>query len=147
MQALASLRASEPILRETGWKLIDSTSNTDRKEVVDWWTTHTSAGGEGMVVKPNAFIVKGEKGLIQPAMKVRGRDYLRIIYGPDYALPENIERLRKRGLMCKFSLADREFRLDLEDLHRFVEKRALRQVHECALGVLGLESEPVDPRL
>jgi protein phosphatase len=80
-------------------------------------------------------------------MKVRGRDYLRIIYGPDYDLPENIERLRKRGLMRKFSLTDREFRFGIEGLSRFVERNPLRQVHECALGVLGLESEPVDLRL
>ena len=97
--------------------------------------------------KPNTYAVKGEKGLIQPAMKVRGRDYLRIIYGPDYDLPEHIERLRKRGLGRKFSLADREFRLGLEGLTRFVEGMPLAKVHECALGVLALESEPVDPRL
>ena len=100
-----------------------------------------------MVVKPNGFLVKGEKGLVQPAMKVRGQNYLRIIYGPDYDLPENIERLRNRGLNRKFSLADREFKLGLEGLHRFVEKKPLAKIHECALGVLALESEPVDPRL
>ncbi|MGL4238255.1 polynucleotide kinase-phosphatase, partial [Tabrizicola sp.] len=104
LETLASLCASDNILRETGWKLVNPTSDADRKDVVDWWTAHTGSGGEGMVIKPNAFIVKGDKGLIQPAMKVRGRDYLRIIYGPDYDLPENIERLRKRGLMRKFSL-------------------------------------------
>ncbi|MCW3781555.1 polynucleotide kinase-phosphatase [Defluviimonas salinarum] len=147
METLATLCAADPILRTTGWRRIDPSSEADRKAVIDWWLDHTGAGGEGMVFKPNTFVVKGEKGLIQPAMKVRGRDYLRIIYGPDYDLPENIERLRKRGLMRKFSLADREFRLGLEGLSRFVERKPLRQIHECALGVLGLESEPVDPRL
>ncbi|MEL6233015.1 MAG: polynucleotide kinase-phosphatase, partial [Pseudomonadota bacterium] len=86
-------------------------------------------------------------GLVPPAMKVRGRDYLRIIYGPDYDLAENIDRLRRRGLSRKFSLADREFRLGLEGLHRFVDRAPLSKVHHCALGVLALESEPVDPRL
>lgn len=147
METLAALCSADPILRTTGWRRIDPSSDVDRKAVTDWWLDHTGAGGEGMVFKPNGFVVKGEKGLIQPAMKVRGRDYLRIIYGPDYDMPENIERLRKRGLMRKFSLADREFRLGLEGLTRFVERKPLRQVHECALGVLGLESEPVDPRL
>ena len=108
---------------------------------------HTGSGGEGLVFKPNAFILRGDKGLIQPAMKVRGRDYLRIIYGPDYDLPENIERLRQRGLGRKFSLAEREFKLGFEGLHRFVEGLPLSKVHECALAVLALESEPVDPRL
>lgn len=147
METLAALCAADPILRTTGWRLIDPSSGADRRAVIDWWLEHTEGGGEGMVFKPDAFVVKGDKGLIQPAMKVRGRNYLRIIYGPDYDLPENIERLRRRGLMRKFSLADREFRLGLEGLRRFVERKPLRQVHECALGVLGLESEPVDPRL
>lgn len=147
METLAALCVTDPILRTTGWRRIDPSSETDRKAVIDWWLDHTGSGGEGMVFKPNSFVVRGNKGLIQPAMKIRGRDYLRIIYGPDYDLPENIERLRKRGLMRKFSLADREFRLGLEGLNRFVERKPLRQVHECALGVLGLESEPVDPRL
>lgn len=104
-------------------------------------------GGEGLVLKPNAFTVPGSKGLIQPAMKVRGRQYLRIIYGPDDDMPENIERLRERGLGRKFSLAERECLLGMEGIHRFVERQPLSEVYACALVVLALESEPVDPRL
>ena len=147
METLTRLAEHDPILQTTGWRQIDATTNQDREAVTTWWEEHTSKGGEGMVLKPSCFIARGEKGLIQPAMKVRGRDYLRIIYGPDYDMPANIERLRQRGLGRKFSLADREFRLGLEGLHRFVEKSPLAKVHECALGVLALESEPVDPRL
>ena len=33
---------------------------------------------------------------MQPAIKCRGREYLRIIYGPEYLLPENLSRLRSR---------------------------------------------------
>jgi protein phosphatase len=80
-------------------------------------------------------------------VKCRGREYLRIIYGPEYALPENLERLRGRGLSTKRSLALREFALGIEALERFVRKEPLRRVHECVFGVLALESEPVDPRL
>ena len=47
-------------------------------------TSYTGRGGEGMVVKPLAFVHKGRRGLSQPAVKCRGREYLRIIYGPDY---------------------------------------------------------------
>ncbi|MEM7497561.1 MAG: polynucleotide kinase-phosphatase [Pseudomonadota bacterium] len=147
MEVLTRLAGQDPILQATGWRRIDAAKAEDREAVTSWWIEHTEKGGEGMVFKPASFIARGEKGLIQPAMKVRGRDYLRIIYGPDYDLPENIERLRQRGLGRKFSLADREFRLGLEGLHRFVEKAPLAKVHECALGVLALESEPVDPRL
>ena len=107
----------------------------------------TSAGGEGMVVKPLEFIRKGPRGLVQPALKCRGREYLRIIYGPEYTVTENLDRLRKRGLAFKRSLALREFALGIESLERFVRGDPLRRVHECVFGVLALESEPVDPRL
>ncbi len=100
-----------------------------------------------MVVKPYSFIAKGRRGLLQPALKCRGREYLRIIYGPEYTLPEHLERLRARGLSKKRSLALREFALGIEALTRFVKREPLRRVHECVFGVLALESEPVDPRL
>ncbi|MEL6198363.1 MAG: polynucleotide kinase-phosphatase, partial [Pseudomonadota bacterium] len=147
METLASLATHDPILQATGWRRLDAGGAADRAALCDWWLDHTSKGGEGMVLKPATFLARGEKGLVQPAMKVRGRDYLRIIYGPDYDLPQNIERLRQRGLGRKFSLADREFRLGHEGLSRFVEKAPLAKVHQCALAVLALESEPVDPRL
>ena len=100
-----------------------------------------------MVVKPLEWINKRERNLIQPALKVRGREYLRIIYGPEYLAPENLNRLRVRGLGAKRSLAQREFALGVEGLNRFVAGEALRRTHECVFGVLALESEPVDPRL
>src|SRR6202008_3489053 len=107
----------------------------------------TPAGGEGMVVKPLDFISKGRRGYAQPAVKCRGPEYLRIIYGPEYLLPENLGRLRRRGVATKRSLALREFALGIEALERFVRQEPLRRVHECVFGVLALESEPVDPRL
>ena len=100
-----------------------------------------------MVVKPLDFVAKGRRGLVQPAVKCRGREYLRIIYGPEYTALENLERLRSRGLGAKRSLALREFALGMEALERFVRNEPLRRVHECVFGVLALESEPVDPRL
>ncbi len=104
-------------------------------------------GGEGMVIKPREFVARGTKGLIQPALKVRGREYLRIIYGPEYDAPENLVRLRERGLGGKRNLALREFALGHEALKRFVAREPLRRVHECVFAVLALESEPIDPRL
>ena len=100
-----------------------------------------------MVVKPLEFVARGPCGLVQPAVKCRGPEYLRIIYGPDYDAPGNLERLRSRGLAAKRSLALREFALGIEALERFVRREPLRRVHECVFGVLALESEPVDPRL
>src|SRR5512135_998713 len=100
-----------------------------------------------MVVKPYDFVVKGRRSVVQPALKCRGREYLRIIYGPEYTTPEHLSQLRSRGLGRKRSLALREFALGLEALERFVRHEPLRRVHECVFGVLALESEPVDPRL
>jgi protein phosphatase len=100
-----------------------------------------------MVVKPLEFIATGRRGVTQPAIKCRGPEYLRIIYGPEYLLPENLERLRSRNVGAKRSLASREFALGIEALERFVRKEPLRCTHECVFGVLALESEPVDPRL
>jgi diadenosine tetraphosphatase ApaH/serine/threonine PP2A family protein phosphatase len=110
-------------------------------------TRLTEKGGEGMVVKPLDFIARGKKGLLQPAVKCRGREYLRIIYSPDYTSEANLTRLRNRGLGAKRSLALREFALGIEALERFVRREPLRRVHECVFGVLAMESEPVDPRL
>lgn len=114
---------------------------------VRWWKELTDAGGEGMVVKPLDGIVRGRRGFVQPGVKVRGREYLRIIYGPEYTASENIQRLRERSLSHKRSLAVREFALGVEALDRFLRGEPLFRVHECVFGVLALESEPVDPRL
>ncbi|MBV9450107.1 MAG: polynucleotide kinase-phosphatase [Streptosporangiaceae bacterium] len=114
---------------------------------VTWWEELTAAGGEGMVVKPAGGLTRGLKGLVQPGLKVRGREYLRIIYGPDYLEPANLARLRNRALGHKRSLALREYALGLEALDRAARGEPLWRVHECVFAVLALESEPVDPRL
>jgi protein phosphatase len=148
MEALAKLCEHDPqLLRATPFKVIDLTDSESEQAGIAWWEELTGRGGEGMVVKPLEFIVRGKKGLIQPAVKCRGREYLRIIYGPDYTADEHLTRLRNRGLGAKRSLALREFALGIEALERFVRHEPLRRVHECVFGVLALESEPVDPRL
>jgi protein phosphatase len=145
MQTLARLAGG--IVLATPFRVIDVTNPESEAEGVRWWQELTSGGGEGMVVKPLEFIARNRRGLVQPAIKCRGREYLRIIYGPEYTAPQNLERLRARGLSTKRSLALREFALGIESLERFVRKEPLRRVHEAVFGVLALESEPVDPRL
>jgi protein phosphatase len=148
MTTLARLCGSDSaLLLATLYKVVDVNDEASLKEGIDWWEELTASGGEGMVVKPLQFVTKGRRGLVQPAVKCRGREYLRIIYGPEYTAPEHLERLRARGLGTKRSLALREFALGIEALQRFVEREPLRRVHECVFGVLALESEPVDPRL
>jgi protein phosphatase len=145
MQTLARLAGG--IIIATPFQVVEVTNPESEAAAVRWWEELTGRGGEGMVVKPLDFVVRGKRGLIQPAVKCRGREYLRIIYGPEYTAPENLDRLRSRGLNAKRSLALREFALGVEALERFARCEPLRRVHECVFGVLALESEPVDPRL
>lgn len=139
--------ADEPVLLATPFQIVDLNNPSSCDAAVAWWTDLTSAGREGMVVKPLDFISKGRRGFAQPALKCRGPEYLRIIYGPEYLLSGNLERLKSRAVGAKRSLASREFALGIEALERFVRKEPLRRTHECVFGVLALESEPVDPRL
>jgi protein phosphatase len=134
-------------LRRTDRLVVDVTDAGGQAAGAAWWEELTASGGEGMVVKPMSFVARGRKGLVQPGLKCRGREYLRIIYGPEYAEPSQLERLRSRSLGRKRSLAIREFGLGVEALERFVRGEPLYRVHECAFAVLALESEPVDPRL
>jgi protein phosphatase len=148
METLARICSHDSqLLLPTEFKLVNVSDAASEHEGIDWWFELTGRGGEGMVVKPLDFVVRGKKGLLQPAVKCRGAEYLRIIYGPDYAAEEHLPRLRHRSLGSKRSLAAREFALGIESLERFVRHEPLRRVHECVFGVLALESEPVDPRL
>ncbi len=148
METLAKIcEKDEKMLLATNHEVIDVTDPASQERGVRWWEEMTEKGGEGMVVKPRNFIARGRRGLIQPAVKVRGREYLRIIYGPEYTADVHLQRLRSRGLGKKRSLALREFALGVEALARFVRGEPLRSVHECVFGILALESEPVDPRL
>ncbi|MEU4493992.1 polynucleotide kinase-phosphatase [Streptomyces sp. NPDC023998] len=136
------------LLQVTRRLIVETGDDASVASGVDWWLEMTGRGGEGMVVKPLQALARDEKGrLVQPGIKVRGREYLRIIYGPEYTRPENLERLRNRFLNHKRSLALREYALGLEALDRLAEGEPLWRIHEAVFAVLALESEPVDPRL
>lgn len=148
MQELKRITDSgDETLMATAHRVVDLASEVERLEATQWWLDQTGRGGEGMVVKPLEFIRQGPRGFVQPAIKVRGSEYLRIIYGPEYDLEGNLSRLKRRGLGLKRSLAMREFALGEEALKRFVAREPLRRVHECVFAILAMECEPVDPRL
>ncbi len=131
-------RADEGLLLATPFLVVDVNDSASCDAATQWWADMTSAGREGMVVKPLDFIAKGRRGFVQPAIKCRGPEYLR---------PDNLARLRARAVGAKRSLARREFALGIEALERFVHKEPLRWTHECVFGILALESEYADPRL
>lgn len=145
METIAQFCQHDDVLVATPFKVVDVTDVDEQAEATQWWVELTEQGGEGMVVKPLDFIVRGDRGVLQPAIKVRGREYLRVIYGAEYT--DYLDRLRSRSLGKKRSMAQREFALSVEALERFVRGEPLRRVHECVFGILALESEPVDPRL
>jgi len=139
--------AAPDLIASTGRLRVDLRDAASVEAAVAWWESLTGDGGEGMVVKPFANLTRTDKGLVQPGIKVRGREYLRIIYGPDYTDEANLSRLRDRDTGHKRSLAAREYALGLEALHRFTGRESLWRVHEAVFGVLALESDPIDPRL
>ncbi|MDN4492918.1 polynucleotide kinase-phosphatase [Ureibacillus aquaedulcis] len=130
---------------ETEYMVIND--RADEEEVIQWWGEITSDGHEGIVIKPETFISKYKGRLIQPAIKVRGRKYLHIIYGMDYLEPENLTRLKKRNVGKKQKHALKEFALGIEGIQRLINGESIERVHECVLGTLAMESDPVDPRL
>jgi protein phosphatase len=141
------MTGSDPLFMATNHIVVDLHDEKSVTAATDWWLHLTGSGGEGMVVKPLDFIARRGAELLQPAVKCRGREYLRIIYGPEYTAPEKLERLRSRSLTKKRRLAQAEFALGMESLERFVRKEPFHRLHECVFAVLALENEVVDPRL
>jgi protein phosphatase len=141
------MTGTDKLFMPTEYLVVNVSDDESIRRGVDWWLTLTGSGGEGMVVKPYQFIAQKGAALLQPAVKCRGREYLRIIYSPEYTMPEHMKRLKKRSLSRKRQLALREFSLGMESLERFVAREPLYRVHECVFAVLAFESEPVDPRL
>ncbi|MEL7148689.1 MAG: polynucleotide kinase-phosphatase, partial [Bacteroidota bacterium] len=148
LTTLKRLAEADPdLFRATAYQFVQLDRPDEVARAIDWWTEMTEHGGEGIVVKPSTFIAKDGGKLLQPAIKCRGAEYLRIIYGPEYQLGESTKLLKERKSGRKKSLALTEFALGVEGLDRFVAGRPLRDVHQCAFGVLALETEPIDPRL
>nr|WP_317891190.1 polynucleotide kinase-phosphatase [Paenibacillus oceani] len=133
------------LFMETDYRVI--TDEASEAEAIRWWEEMTEEGHEGIVVKPEHFITRNQNRVLQPAIKVRGRPYLHIIYGMDYLEPDNLKRLKMRKTGKKERHAIMEFALSVEGVERFIRKEPVERVHECVLATLALESEPVDPRL
>ena len=135
----------DALFMATEYRVIEDEASTD--DLIAWWETMTEDGHEGIVIKPERFVTQVDGKLVQPAIKVRGRKYLHIIYGMDYLEPNQLRRLKKRNVSKKQKLALREFALGVEGITRFVEQDSLERYHECVLATLAMEAEPVDPRL
>ena len=148
MEQVNKLSTYSNLLITTEYKLLSLNDEIGINETISWWEDMTKNGHEGMVVKPLQFISRNDKGdVIQPAIKVRGREYLRIIYGMDYLEPTHLEILKKRTAQNKMKNALKEFYLSMESINRFIEKESLDRIHECVLASLSYENDAMDPRL
>jgi protein phosphatase len=123
--------------------MVDVDDERDVGRALDWWAARTADGWEGTVFKPLGFIARGRRGLVQPALKCRGPEYLRHLFAGGSAIPRS-PRLHRRRLAARRALATRQFALGVEGLSRFVAREPLRRVHECSFGALALGAEPVD---
>ena len=64
--------SATPTLHATSQRRVDLNDADSVASATRWWEELTGAGGEGMVVKPTRFVAQGKRGLVQPAVKVRG---------------------------------------------------------------------------
>ena len=154
MQVIDRLAEADPKLIRKTRRLVVKTGEIESCRAGErWWQELTDAGCEGMVVKPlnnlphRLSTPGGSKTLVQPGIKVRGREYLRIIYDPDYTDTKNPTRLKNRNFAHKRSLALREYSLGIESVDRLVVNEPLWKIHQAVFAVLALESKTIDPRL
>lgn len=138
MEKNRELAGVSQLFMETEYRTV--ASEDDEAEVIAWWEEMTENGHEGIVIKPELFISRNGSSMIQPAIKVRGRKYLHIIYGIDYLQPDNLTRLKLRKTYKKERHALMECALSAESVERFIRKEPLERIHECVLAALALES-------
>ena len=150
MQTLNALvrRAGKPFLG-TRYETLDVRDEKRVDAVLAWWDELSASGEEGLVIKPLHFVCRGRRGQAQPAIKCRGKEHLRLVYGPDYDAPENRLRLLDRPALArrrqKHRRILRQFALSIEGVERFVRKEELSRIEECVRGVLSLETREVFP--
>lgn len=148
MQTLNALAkaAGEPFLG-TPFERVDLRVATDIQRVLRWWECISPSGEEGLVVKPLHFLCRGRRGLAQPGIKCRGREHLRLVYGPEYDSEENIVKLLDRRAISRRRQKHRrilkQLALSIEGVERFIRKEPLPRVEECVRGVLSLETREI----
>lgn len=125
------------VIQKTEHIYVDLSSEKEQEEAIEWWTELTHAGVEGMVIKPLHFTEFNNDALVQPAIKCRGKDYIRMVYGPNYL--NHLDALRQRVTTTKERLAFFEFALGTEGLKRLIDQKPTSQVLECFIATLALE--------
>jgi hypothetical protein len=137
------------IFRPVEWQEVDLFDEQSKLNCIKNWEVYCSSGGEGFVFKPPMQYYSSAGYPIQSMVKVRGREYLRIIYGIDYLEPEYLDKLKQRSIKKKRIQAIQETEMAKLILKTFIEKEYnLRYKFIAAfLGVENVNFRNVDKTL
>lgn len=114
-------------------------SESDCYKITQNWEEYCKNGGEGYVFKPSDTLFMPTGYFIQPALKVRGKDYLRLIYGIDYLDKDYFNKISRRQIKKKRVLALREFDLSLKILNAFLYRNKA-ELYKSIAGFIGMEN-------
>eukprot|EP01124_Arcella_intermedia_P031247 TRINITY_DN7008_c0_g1_i1.p1 TRINITY_DN7008_c0_g1~~TRINITY_DN7008_c0_g1_i1.p1 ORF type:complete len:895 (-),score=266.38 TRINITY_DN7008_c0_g1_i1:6-2690(-) len=100
------------MVKPVEYLIVDLNSQEQRKNATKEWEQYCNNGGEGWVVKlPKQFQDTPDGQMITPMLKVRGREYLRLVYGLDYLDPNYFAMIKKREISPKRKLSRLQFEL------------------------------------
>lgn len=139
---------SNDLFEKTPYVLVDLDDEDSIKKAVDFWLDVTAKGYEGVMFKTETFIEKNDEGeTILPMMKVRGKDYLRIIYGINYNDDKYIHQLRYRNVSKKRFLHYKQTALAVESVKLFANGESFDKWHDYVFANLCLGNVVTDHRL
>jgi 2-polyprenyl-3-methyl-5-hydroxy-6-metoxy-1,4-benzoquinol methylase len=118
--------------------------------VKDWVKYCEKDRGEGFVIKLNTPIVVQSNGhLITPMLKVRGREYLRIIYGYNMYQKDFFEKLKFRRVRAKRVLSVHQTELSMGMLNSFMRGHVDTKNHYLGafLGIENINYDNIDKTL
>lgn len=114
----------------------------------DYWIKFCNAGDEGFVLKYNNLDQWSNNDFPQQMLKVRGQEYLRIIYGPQYLREDILHKLKSnRSIKNKMRTAWAETLLANTALKKYLEKKPFEDYHSYIVCAAASEFLKIDPRL
>ena len=133
---------------KTPYVIVNLDSEDSKKKAIDFWLDITSKGYEGVMFKSETFVEKNADGkTILPMMKVRGKDYLRIIYGINYNDKKYLDKLRYRNVSKKRFLHYTEMSLSIESIKLFSNGEPFNKWHDYIFASICLGNMATDHRL
>jgi len=130
------------------YMLVNLNSDEEKKNAVKQWEKYCCEGGEGWVIKvtPTQFIDSPTGQLILPMVKVRGIDYLRLVYGIDYLEPKYFDYVKKRDVAPKRLLSRLHFEIADNILKCYLQNLTHQQMKYSA-AFFGLDSSNINATL